>query len=61
MLRATLLSASRSAPIRTLVENAPISRSVVKRFVPGVSVAEAVQVSAGDRGQRPAGQPGPAR
>ena len=47
MLRATLLSASRSAPIRTLVENAPISRSVVKRFVPGVSVAEAVQVSAG--------------
>jgi proline dehydrogenase len=47
VLRATLLSASRSAQIRTLVENAPISRSVVKRFVPGVSVAEAVQVSAG--------------
>ena len=47
MLRATLLSASRSAPVRALVENAPISRSVVKRFVPGVSVAEAVSVSAG--------------
>ena len=47
MLRATLLSASRSEPVRTLVENAPISRSVVRRFVPGTSVAEAVNASAG--------------
>ena len=47
MLRATLLSASRSAPVRTLVENAPVSRSVVKRFVPGTSVADAVRASAG--------------
>ncbi len=46
MLRATLLSASRSAPVRSLVENAPISRSVVKRFVPGTSIADAVQASA---------------
>ena len=47
MLRATLFSASRSAPVRTLVENAPVSRSVVKRFVPGTSVADAVRASAG--------------
>ena len=47
MLRATLLSAARSAQVRTLVENAPVSRSVVKRFVPGTSVADAVRASAG--------------
>jgi proline dehydrogenase len=42
VLRRTLLSLSRSTRIRHLVETAPISRSVVSRFVSGTSAVEAV-------------------
>ena len=42
MLRRLLLSMSRSGRIRHLVETAPVSRSVVARFVAGVSAEEAV-------------------
>jgi len=42
VLRRTLLSLSRSTKIRHLVETAPISRSVVARFVAGTSATEAV-------------------
>ena len=52
MLRRVLLSMSRSSRIRHLVETAPVSRSVVARFVAGTSAEEAVAVSRGlvDRG-----------
>ena len=42
MLRRVLLSMSRSRRIRHLVETAPVSRSVVARFVAGTSAEEAV-------------------
>jgi proline dehydrogenase len=42
LLRRLLLSMSRSERIRHLVETAPVSRSVVARFVAGVSAEEAV-------------------
>jgi proline dehydrogenase len=42
VLRQLILAASQSARTRSLVERAPVSRSVVKRFVSGASVAEAV-------------------
>lgn len=42
MLRQVLLAASRSGAVRRVVENAPVSRGVVSRFVPGVFAAEAV-------------------
>jgi proline dehydrogenase len=42
VLRRTLLTMSRSARIRHLVETAPVSRSVVARFVAGTSAEEAV-------------------
>jgi proline dehydrogenase len=42
VLRRTLLTLSRSNKIRHLVETAPISRSVVARFVAGASAEEAV-------------------
>jgi proline dehydrogenase len=42
VLRRTLLSMSRSTKVRDLVETAPISRSVVSRFVAGTSAEEAV-------------------
>ena len=45
MLRRTLLTMSRSTKIRHLVETAPISRSVVSRFVAGTSAEEAVEAS----------------
>jgi len=45
VLRAALLTASRNARVRRLVETAPISRDVVKRFVAGTSVDDAVRVS----------------
>ena len=47
MLRRMLLSLSRSTRIRHLVETAPISRSVVARFVAGTSAEEAVAAPAG--------------
>jgi proline dehydrogenase len=42
VLRQLILAASQSARTRSLVERAPVSRSVVKRFVSGASVEEAV-------------------
>jgi proline dehydrogenase len=42
LLRRVLLSMSRSRRIRHLVETAPVSRSVVARFVAGTSAEEAV-------------------
>ncbi len=42
MLRRVLLSMSRSQRIRHLTETAPVSRSVVARFVAGTSAEEAV-------------------
>ena len=45
MLRRALLSMSRSSRIRHLVQTAPVSRSVVARFVAGTSAEEAVTAS----------------
>ena len=45
MLRAVLLTASRNRTIRRLVEHAPISREVVRRFVAGTTVDEAIAVT----------------
>src|SRR4051794_20685637 len=47
MLRQALLQMSKSARVRHLVETAPVTRSVVRRFVPGSDVADAVR-AAGD-------------
>jgi proline dehydrogenase len=44
-LRATLLHASRRGSVRYAVEHAPVSRGVVKRFVAGDVVGDAVRVS----------------
>ena len=44
-LRAALPHASRRGSVRYAVEHAPVSRSVVKRFVAGDVVGEAVRVS----------------
>jgi proline dehydrogenase len=44
VLRRTMLSLSRSSRIRHVVETAPVSRSVVSRFVAGTSAEQAVQV-----------------
>jgi proline dehydrogenase len=41
-MRAVLLTASRRGSVRRVVEHAPVSRSVVKRFVAGASVDDAV-------------------
>lgn len=46
MLRAALLTASRNRTVRRIVETAPVSRDVVRRFVAGTSVADAVAVTA---------------
>jgi proline dehydrogenase len=46
VLRAALLTASRNNTVRRIVETAPVSRDVVRRFVAGTSVADAVRVSA---------------
>jgi proline dehydrogenase len=45
VLRAALLTASRNARVRRLVETAPVSRDVVRRFVAGTTVDDAVRVS----------------
>jgi proline dehydrogenase len=45
VLRRVLLSMSRSRRIRHLVETAPVSRSVVARFVAGTSAEEAVEAT----------------
>jgi len=41
-MRAALLTASRRKSVRRVVERAPVSRNVVKRFVAGASVDDAV-------------------
>jgi proline dehydrogenase len=45
VLRRPILAASRSQVIKRAVSTAPISRSVVRRFVAGETVEEAVQVT----------------
>ncbi|MDP9496480.1 MAG: proline dehydrogenase family protein [Actinomycetota bacterium] len=45
MLRRTLLAASGSAAVRTVVTRAPVSRSVVRRFVSGEQVDDAVDTA----------------
>lgn len=47
MLRQVLLRAARSEQVRQLVETAPVTRQVVRRFVAGVGVEDAVGVSRG--------------
>ena len=46
LLRAALLIASRNTTVRHIVETAPVSRDVVRRFVAGTSVEDAVSVTA---------------
>ena len=50
MLRRTLLAASGSARIRTMVSSAPLARNVVDRFVAGETAADAVAVTGRLRG-----------
>ena len=45
VLRQGLLQLSRSGEIRSLIEKAPVSRSVVQRFVAGATTADAVRAS----------------
>ncbi len=45
MLRSVILAASRNARVERLVGGAPISRNVVRRFVAGESVDDAVRAS----------------
>ena len=45
MIRQALLSMSRSDKIRHVVETAPVSRSVVARFVAGASAGDAVEAT----------------
>jgi proline dehydrogenase len=51
VLRDVLLTASRSRGVRRVVERAPVSRNVVRRFVAGTAVADAVRVTADLAGQ----------
>jgi proline dehydrogenase len=46
LLRNSLLQLAKSGSVRSVVENAPVSRSVVKRFVPGTTTADAVAAAA---------------
>lgn len=46
LLRNSLLQLSKSGSIRRVVENAPVSRSVVKRFVAGNATEDAVAAAA---------------
>ena len=45
MLRSAILAASRSGTVRRLVTHAPVSRTVVRRFVAGEDVEDAVRVT----------------
>jgi proline dehydrogenase len=45
MLRSVILAASRSARVERLVETAPVSRSVVRRFVAGPTTDDALRVT----------------
>jgi proline dehydrogenase len=49
LLRNSLLQLSKSDAVRKTIERAPVSRSVVHRFVPGSSTADAVTATAGLR------------
>ncbi len=44
-LRPLILAAARSAALRRVVENAPVSKQVVHRFVPGASADDAVRAT----------------
>jgi proline dehydrogenase len=44
-MRSVILAASRNARVKQLVATAPISRSVVRRFVPGEGVEDAVRAT----------------
>ena len=45
MLRAALLTASRNKTVRRIIETAPVSRDVVRRFVAGNATDDAVRIS----------------
>ena len=45
MLRSVILAAARSQRVSRLVETAPVSRSVVKRFVAGAGTTDALRVT----------------
>jgi proline dehydrogenase len=45
VLRQALLAASRSGGVRKLVETAPLSRDVVRRFIAGESIDDALRVT----------------
>jgi proline dehydrogenase len=45
VLRAALLTASRNRTVRRLIETAPVSRDVVRRFVAGTDVEDAVRAT----------------
>ncbi|MBK8732754.1 MAG: proline dehydrogenase family protein [Actinomycetales bacterium] len=45
MLRSSLLGLSRATAVRDVIERAPVSRSVVKRFVPGSTVEDALRAT----------------
>jgi proline dehydrogenase len=45
MLRSVILAASRSSRLERLVETAPVSRAVVRRFVAGSATADALRVT----------------
>jgi hypothetical protein len=47
VLRQRLLRLSRSGRMRDLIERAPVSRDVVRRFMAGESTADAVRAAAG--------------
>ena len=46
LLRNSLLQLSKSGTVRRTIERAPVSRSVVRRFVPGETTADAVRATA---------------
>ncbi|HRA46416.1 MAG TPA: proline dehydrogenase, partial [Phycicoccus sp.] len=46
LLRGALLGLSKSDLVRTTIEKAPVSRSVVARYVPGTGVPDAVAAAA---------------
>jgi proline dehydrogenase len=45
MLRSVILAAARSPRVERLVESAPVTRSVVRRFVAGTTAADALRVT----------------
>ena len=45
LLRNSLLQLSKSGTVRRMVETAPVSRSVVRRFVPGARTEDAVRAT----------------